>query len=92
MEVTEQKQPPLPAAGAPVYVQQSLVKLPRFWTKDPLLWFPLAEGQFTLQNSVDPVACYFQVLASLSIDDIWLVQHVLHEETGPSHTTIFVPS
>jgi hypothetical protein len=41
------------------------------------------EGQFTLRNVVDPVTCYYHVLAALLVDLFHLVQHVLYEETGP---------
>jgi hypothetical protein len=59
-----------------------LVKLPAFWTEDPVSWFRLAEGQFTLRNVADPIARYYHVLSSLSQDAVRLVRHVLHEETG----------
>jgi hypothetical protein len=68
MEVAEQQQLPLPAAGALVHVQQLLMKLPGFRTEDPVSWFQLAEGQFTLRNVVDLVTHYFHVLASLFQD------------------------
>jgi hypothetical protein len=53
MEDAEQQQP-----LAPAHAHHPLVKLPGFWTKDPVLWFRLAEGQFTLRNVEDPVAHY----------------------------------
>jgi hypothetical protein len=59
------------------------VKLPSFWTEDPVLWFRLAEGQFNLRNVADPVARYYHVLASVPQDTVRLVRHVLHEDTGP---------
>jgi hypothetical protein len=65
MEDVEQQLPPA-ASQAPTH--QSLKKLPRFWTEDPVSWFWLAEGQFTLHNVMDPVARYYHVLASLSQD------------------------
>jgi hypothetical protein len=82
MEDIEQQPPPAAGAGqAPTH--QQLVKLPGFWTEDPVSWFRLAEGQFTLRNVTDPVARYYHVLASLSQDAVCLVRHVLHEDTGP---------
>jgi hypothetical protein len=82
MEDAEQ-QPPGAAAGAPPPNAPGLVKLPAFWAEDPVSWFRLAEGQFTLRNVVDPVARYYHVLASLSQDAVRLVRHVLHQETCP---------
>jgi hypothetical protein len=64
--------------------QQSLVKLPAFWTEDPVSWSRLAEGQFALRNVQDPVACYYHVLSALSQDAVRLVRHVLHKDTGPT--------
>jgi hypothetical protein len=82
MEDIEQQQPPAVGAGqAPNH--QPLVKLPGFWTEDPVSWFRLAEGQFNLRNVADPVALYYHVLASLPQDAVRLVHHVLHEDTGP---------
>ncbi len=76
-------QPQAVAGGAPPLPLAGLVKLPPFWTEDPVSWFRLAEGQFALRNVVDPVARYYHVLSSLSQDAVRLVRHVLHEETGP---------
>jgi hypothetical protein len=82
MEDVEQQ--PLQAVGAgQVPTLQALVKLPGFWMEDPVLWFRLVEGQYTLRNITDPVACYYHVLASLSQDAVRLVRHVLHEDNGP---------
>jgi hypothetical protein len=72
------------AGAAPRPVHQSLVKLPTFWTEDPVSWFRLAEGQFTLCIVTDPVVRYYHVLSSLSQDAVRLVRHVLHEDTGPA--------
>jgi hypothetical protein len=84
MEDIEQQPPPAAGAGqAPPHTHQQLVKLPGFWTEDPVSWFRLAEGQFALRNVTDPVARYYHVLASLSQDAVRLVRHVLHEDTGP---------
>jgi hypothetical protein len=67
MEDIEQQPPPAAGAGqAPPHTHQQLVKLPGFWTEDPVSWFRLAEGQFALRNVTDPVARYYHVLASLS--------------------------
>ena len=74
----DEQQPPQPAA---VNSSQA-VKLPSFWQEDPVSWFTLAEGQFTLRNVADPVARYFHVLAALSQDAVRLVRHVLHTETS----------
>ncbi len=81
----DDQQPPAPTAGAALPpVHQSLVKLPPFWSEDPVSRFRLAEGQFALRNVVDPVACYYHVLSSLSQDAVRLDRHVLHEDTGPA--------
>jgi hypothetical protein len=64
-------------------VHQSLVKLPAFWTEDPVSWFRLAEGQIAFRNVTHPVLRYYHVLSSLSPDAVRLVRHVLHEDTGP---------
>jgi hypothetical protein len=56
MEDADQQQPP--AAGAPAHTHQSLVKLPGFWTKDPVSRLRLADDHFALRNMVDPVAQY----------------------------------
>ncbi len=61
--------------------------MPPFWAEDPVSWFRLAEGQFTLRNVADPIARYYQVLSSLSQDAVRLVHHVLHEETSPDSYT-----
>jgi hypothetical protein len=82
MEVIEQP-PPLAAGAGQAPLHQQLVKLPSFWTEDPVSWFRLAEGQFTLCNVTDPVARYYHVLASLPQDAVRLVRHVLHKDTGP---------
>jgi hypothetical protein len=84
MENDEQQPPALGAGAAQAPQQQSLVKLPPFWTEDPVSWFRLAEGQFTLRNIQDPVARYYHVLSALSQDAVRLVCHVLHEDTGPT--------
>jgi hypothetical protein len=81
----DDQQPLAAAAGAgqgPPH--QSLVKLPAFWTEDPVSWFRLAEGQFALRNVTDPVAHYYHVLSSLLQDAVRLVHHILHEDTGPA--------
>jgi hypothetical protein len=83
MEDVEQ-QPPGVAAGAPPPNTHGFVKLPTFWAEDPISWFRLAEGQFTLRNVEDPVTRYYHVLSSLSQDAVRLVTHVLHKETGPN--------
>jgi hypothetical protein len=75
-------QPQAVAGGAPPPPPSGLVKLPPFWTEDPVSWFHLAEGQFALRNAADPVASYYRVLSSLSQDAVRLVRHVLHEDTG----------
>ncbi len=72
------------AAGAPPPNTHGFVKLPAFWIEDPVSWFWLAEGQFTLWNVEDSVACYCHVLSSLSQDAVCLVRHMLHEETSPN--------
>jgi hypothetical protein len=36
-----------------------------------------------LWNVVDLIACYYHVLAALSVDSVCLLRHELHEETGP---------
>jgi hypothetical protein len=85
MEDIEQQLLPVPVAGAgQAPNQQSIVKLPSFWTEDPVSWFRLAEGQFALRNVGDPVARYYHVLSSLPQDAVRLVRHVLHEDTGPA--------
>jgi hypothetical protein len=66
-----------------LFVSTLQIKLPSFWPEDPTSWFCLVEGQFTLRNVVDPVTCYYHVLAALLVDLVHLVQHVLYEETGP---------
>jgi hypothetical protein len=77
MEDMEQQLPQAAGAGqAPTH--QQLVKLPGFWTEDPVSWFRLAEGQFALLYVTDPVARYYHALASLSQDAVRLVRHVLH--------------
>jgi hypothetical protein len=68
--------------GTPQPNHQSIVKFPSFWTKDPVSWFCLVEGKFTLHNMVDPVARYYHVLSALSQDAVQLVRYVLHEEKG----------
>jgi hypothetical protein len=81
----DDQQPPAPTAGAAqAPPHQSLVKLPAFWTEDPVSWLRLAEGQFALRNVQDPVARYYHVLSLLSQDAVRLVRHVLHEDTGPA--------
>jgi hypothetical protein len=82
MEDVEQ-QPPQVAGACQASTHQSLVKLPGFWTEDPVSGFRLAEEQFALRNVKDPVARYYHVLASLSQDAVNLVRHVLHEDTCP---------
>jgi hypothetical protein len=84
MEIDEQQLPALAAGAAQAPPHQSLVKLPAFWTEDPVSWFRLAEGQFALRNVQDPVARYYHVLSALSQDAVRLVRHVLHEDTGPT--------
>jgi hypothetical protein len=85
MEDIEQQPPPVPVAGAgQAPNQQSVIKLPSFWTEDPVSWFRLAEGQFALRNVVDPVSRYYHVLSSLPQEAVRLVRHVLHEDTGPA--------
>jgi hypothetical protein len=81
MDNAEQQPPLPPAAGAAPTIGQ--IKLPPFWPEDPASWFRLAEGQFTLRNVADPVTRYYHVLAALSVDSVRLVQHVLHDDTGP---------
>ncbi len=77
------------AGGTPPPGHQGLIKLPDFWTENPISWFCLAEGQFTLRNVTDPVTRYYHVLSSLSRDAVRLVRHMLYEETGPeSHDNL----
>jgi hypothetical protein len=71
-------QPQAVAGGAPPPPPSGLVKLPPFWTEDPVSWFRLVEGQFELRNVADPITHYYHVLSSLSQDAIRLVRHVLH--------------
>jgi hypothetical protein len=87
MEDAEQ-QPQASGGGNPPPPPSGLVK-PAFWTEDPVSWFRLAEGQFTLRNVADPIARYYHVLSSLSQDAVRLVRHVLHEETGPESFFFF---
>jgi hypothetical protein len=56
MEDGDHQQLALPAAGALAHAQHTHVKLPDFWTEDRVSWFKLVEGQFSLQNMVDPAA------------------------------------
>ncbi len=79
----DDQQPPAAGAALPP-AHQSSVKLPPFWTEDPVSWFRLAEGQFALRNVTDPIARYYHMLSSLSQDAVRLVRHVLHEDTGPA--------
>jgi hypothetical protein len=81
MEDAEQQPQAAVGGNLPPHLS-GLVKLPAFWTEDPVSWFRLAERQFTLQNVVDPIARYYHVLSSLSQDAVRPVRHVLHEETG----------
>jgi hypothetical protein len=67
----DEPQPALPAAGAAAAGQQQ-IKLPPFWPEDPVSWFRLAEGQFTLCNVADPITRYYHVLAALSADSVRL--------------------
>jgi hypothetical protein len=71
-------------------VHQSLVKLPAFWTEDPVSWFRLAEGQFAFRNIKDPVVRYYHVLSSLSQDAVRLVLHVSTRAPAPLPTKTFV--
>ncbi len=90
MEDVEQQQPL--AAGTPAQPHQFLVKLPGFWTEDPVPWFRLVEEQFALCNVVDLVAHYYHVLVSLSQDAMCLIHQVLHMETGPDYYINFCTS
>jgi hypothetical protein len=66
MEDAEQQPPQASGGGNPPPPPSGLIKLPAFWTEDPVSWFRLAEGQFTLRNVADPIARYYHVLSSLS--------------------------
>jgi hypothetical protein len=56
------------------------VRLPRFWTNAPAVWFRTADAQFALRRVSDPLEKYYLVLDALSEANVDLVRHIVEEE------------
>jgi hypothetical protein len=55
------------------------VRLPRFWTNSPAVWFRTADAQFALRRVTDPVEEYHLVLDALSEANMDLVHHIINK-------------